>query len=254
MDVDWTGQEVQGIPVVADINTVSDFLCHEWIDEVFLDLAEDEPCLTRLIEQLNEMGIVVHIKLAKASSLVGQRQMVENLGKYTVLTTSINYATPFQVLEKRIFDIMGGLVGCLITGVLFLILAPMIYKESPGPIFFTQIRVGKNGKKFKIYKFRSMYLDAEERKEELMKKRLQELKEQGRDSERSELMFKDEQDPRIIGFRLLPDGTVKKGIGNFIRDYSLDEFPQFLNVLKGDMSFTTGQDSQSNRELQVCGR
>lgn len=233
IDVDWTEREVQGIPVVANINTVADFLCREWIDEVFLDLAEEEPCLQKLIEQLNEMGIVIHIKLAKVSSLVGQRQMVENLGKYTVLTTSINYATPLQVLEKRILDIMGGLVGCLITGILFLILAPLIYKESPGPIFFTQIRVGRNGKKFKIYKFRSMYLDAEERKEELMKQR---LKEQGEDTERSELMFKDENDPRIIGFRLLPDGTAKKGIGNFIRDYSLDEFPQFLNVLKGDMS------------------
>lgn len=236
VDVDWTGREIQDIPVVANIHNVDDFLCREWIDEVFIDLAEDEPCLQKLIEKLNEMGIVIHMKLAKVSSLVGQRQMVENYGKYTVLTSSINYATPIQALEKRIIDIMGGLVGCLITGILFVFLAPLIYKESPGPIFFTQVRVGRNGKKFKIYKFRSMYLDAEERKEELMKKRLQELKEQGIESDRSELMFKDEQDPRIIGFRILPDGKVKKGIGNFIRDYSLDEFPQFLNVLKGDMS------------------
>jgi lipopolysaccharide/colanic/teichoic acid biosynthesis glycosyltransferase len=71
-----------------------------------------------------------------------------------------------------------------------------------------------------------MYLDAEARKAELMKD----------NRFGNGLMFKIEADPRIIGCKILPDGTVKKGIGNFIRDYSLDEFPQFYNVLKGDLS------------------
>src|SRR5699024_10666589 len=91
---------------------------------------------------------------------------------------------------------------------------PFIYLRSPGPIFFRQTRVGKNGKVFEIYKFRSMYLDAEERKSELMEQ-----------NEMSGLMFKLENDPRII-----------KGIGRFIRRTSIDELPQFWNVLKGDMS------------------
>ena len=99
---------------------------------------------------------------------------------------------------------------------------PAIYIKSPGPIFFSQYRVGKNGRKFKIYKFRSMYMDAEERKKELMK--------QNRVSDG--LMFKMENDPRVIGSEKGPG----KGIGNFIRKTSLDEFPQFFNVLKGDMS------------------
>lgn len=101
------------------------------------------------------------------------------------------------------------------TGILTVFIAPIIKIKSPGPVFFSQIRVGKNGKKFKIYKFRSMYMDAEARKKELMEK----------NKIQDGLMFKMDNDPRII-----------KGIGNFIRKTSLDEFPQFLNVLKGDMS------------------
>ena len=102
----------------------------------------------------------------------------------------------------------------LLTGIIFIFVAPIIYIKSPGPIFFKQVRIGKNGKKFNIYKFRSMYMDAEERKKELM----------AQNDIKDGMMFKMDNDPRII-----------KGIGNFIRDYSLDEFPQFWNVLIGDM-------------------
>ena len=127
---------------------------------------------------------------------------------------------------KRSLDIIGGLAGCILTGIIFIFVAPAIYIQSPGPIFFSQIRVGKNGKKFKMYKFRSMYMDAEERKKELMKDNRVE----------DGMMFKLEFDPRVIGNKVLPNGEKKTGIGNFIRKTSLDEFPQFLNVLKGDMS------------------
>ena len=151
---------------------------------------------------------------------------MENLGRYTVLTTSIRTVSTWELFLKRLMDILGGIVGCILTAILFLILAPMIYHESPGPIFFGQTRIGKNGKKFTCYKFRSMYLDAEERKAALAA--------ENRVSDG--MMFKLDFDPRIIGSRRLPDGTIKKGIGNKIRDWSIDEFPQFWNVLKGDMS------------------
>lgn len=144
------------------------------------------------------------------------------MGNYTVVTTCINMASAGQLVLKRIMDICSGLAGCILTGIIFLFVAPAIYIKSPGPIFFSQYRVGKNGRKFKIYKFRSMYMDAEERKKELMK--------QNRVSDG--LMFKMENDPRVIGSEKGPG----KGIGNFIRKTSLDEFPQFFNVLKGDMS------------------
>ena len=166
------------------------------------------------------------MNLAKISNESGRKQFVEKIGNYTVLTTSMNYASASALLVKRLMDIAGGLVGCIFTGIIFLFVAPMIYISSPGPIFFSQIRVGKNGKKFKMYKFRSMYMNAEERKAELMKdNKLGDGK-----------MFKLDFDPRVIGNKILPDGTKKTGIGDFIRRTSLDEFPQFFNVLKGDMS------------------
>ena len=105
-------------------------------------------------------------------------------------------------------------------------IGPMIKHASPGPVFFSQVRVGRNGKKFHMYKFRSMYMNAESEKQELA--RAEGIEDQ--------MMFKLDWDPRIIGSKELPDGTRKKGIGNYIREWSLDEFPQFFNVLKGDMS------------------
>ena len=215
IDKDMTGKEIAGVQVVADLNNAPSFICQQWVDEVFVNVDETYPYPQELIEELLEMGMPVHVNLAKVRSTPGQKQFVEAIGGYTVLTTTMNYATDRQALAKRVLDILGGLVGCFLTGIIFIFIAPAIYISSPGPIFFSQTRIGKNGKPFKMYKFRSMYMDAEERKKELM----------AQNDIKDGMMFKMDNDPRII-----------KGIGNFIRDYSLDEFPQFWNVLIGDMS------------------
>ena len=226
IDRNMIGQYVDDVPVVADMETAADYVCRQWIDEVLIVTSGLVPYPKELIEQFTETGVTVHLKLAKVKSVPGKRQFVEKIGDYTVLTTSINYASARALMVKRLMDIAGGLLGCLITAVLFVFVAPAIYIASPGPIFFTQERVGKNGKRFKMYKFRSMYMDAEARKAELMKQnKLGDAK-----------MFKLDFDPRVIGNKVLPDGTHKTGIGDFIRRTSIDEFPQFFNVLKGDMS------------------
>ena len=226
IDADWTGKKVHGVPVVANEETAAMYVCQEWIDEVLIVISEVLPYPSELIEQLTETGVTIHLNLAKITNVPGKKQFVEKVGNYTVLTTSINYASSKQLMLKRLMDIAGGLVGCILTGIICVFVGPAIYIASPGPIFFAQERVGKNGKKFKIYKFRSMYMDAEERKAELMKdNKLGDGK-----------MFKLDFDPRVIGNKILPDGTHKTGIGDFIRRTSLDEFPQFFNVLKGDMS------------------
>ncbi len=222
LDRNMTDEMVGDVRVVADASTVADFVCREWVDEVFINLPNEIPLCEDLINQFVEMGVTVHLKLVKAGNLSGQKQFVERLGNYTVLTTCVNVANSRQLFFKRAMDICGGIVGCIVTGILFLFVAPCIYIQSPGPIFFSQVRVGKNGKKFKIYKFRSMYMDAEERKKELMEK----------NRVSGGMMFKMDFDPRIIG----SEKGQGKGIGNFIRKYSIDEFPQFYNVLRGDMS------------------
>lgn len=226
IDQDRIGQYVDDVPVVADMETAAEYVCRQWIDEVLIVTSGLVPYPKELIEQFTETGVTVHLNLAKVKSVPGKRQFVEKIGDYTVLTTSINYASTRALMVKRLMDIAGGLVGCLATAVLFVFVAPAIYIASPGPIFFSQERVGKNGKRFKMYKFRSMYMDAEARKAELMKQnKLGDAK-----------MFKLDFDPRVIGNKVLPDGTHKTGIGDFIRRTSIDEFPQFFNVLKGDMS------------------
>ena len=226
IDEDLTGSLVGDYRVVANIENTANYVCQEWVDEVLIVTSNDVPYPSELIDQLTQTGVTIHLNLAKVTSVPGKKQFVEKVGGYTVLTTSINYASSFQLFLKRLMDILGGLIGCILTAIIFIFVAPAIYIASPGPIFFSQERVGKNGKKFKMYKFRSMYMDAEERKAELM----------AQNKIGDGKMFKMDFDPRVIGNKILPDGTKKTGIGEFIRKTSLDEFPQFFNVLKGDMS------------------
>lgn len=221
VDREMTGEEISGIEVVASDSEILDYLCRTWVDEVFLSMGEGyESIEEKTVEDCLMMGITVHQILAKVISEPGKVQMVEKMNDYTVLSSAINTASLLEFTIKRLMDIVGSILGLILTAILFIFVAPAIYIKSPGPIFFKQWRVGKNGKKFQIYKFRSMYLDAEERKAKLMTQ----------NKVKDGMMFKMENDPRIIG------GEKGKGIGNFIRNTSIDEFPQFFNILKGDMS------------------
>ena len=220
------GDVISGIPVVADYDDVLKYVCREWVDEVFVKIDIPEIQAHDFLEKLVETGVVVHLGIAQEFETIGSKQIFERMGDYAVMTTTINYITAKQAFLKRMLDIVGGLVGTFFTGVLFVFIAPAIFISSPGPIFFKQERIGKNGKRFKMYKFRSMYRDAEERKKELMEK----------NRIKDGMMFKLDFDERIIGNKIMPNGEKKTGIGDFIRRTSLDEFPQFINVLKGDMS------------------
>ena len=214
-------ESIAGIPVVGKIDTLTDYIQTRWIDSILIGIKKKTLIPEDLIETCSNMGVTIHECLDLRSGWT-ENQFINRMGGYTVLTSSVRVVSSRQAMMKRMMDICGGIVGMILTGIITIFLAPAIYIASPGPIFFSQMRVGKNGKLFKIYKFRSMYMDAEERKKELMKQ-----------NEMKGLMFKMENDPRIIGSGA--DGS-KHGLGWFIRKTSLDEFPQFWNVLKGDMS------------------
>ena len=211
------------IPVLGENDDIMDFICHGWVDEVFIRLPENVSVQENLMDQLITMGVTVHNCIITPEDMT--EMYVERFGNYTVLTNSVKLVTYQQMFYKRVLDIFGGIVGCLITLLIMIFIGPIIFIKSPGPIFFKQTRIGKNGKKFKMYKFRSMYMDAEERKKEYMAQ-----------NKMDGLMFKMDDDPRIIGSEKKDKDGNPKGIGNFIRNTSLDEFPQFFNVLKGDMS------------------
>lgn len=210
--------------VLGNVDGLIDYVQCEWVDGVMFMLPNSMEPMHELMDTLTVMGIATHVPVV-GRNIKGSKQFVENLGGYPVLTTSINIVGTKQMAYKRFLDIVGGIVGCLITGILVVIVGPLIYFKSPGPIFFNQTRIGKNGRQFKIYKFRSMYMDAEERKKELMAQ-----------NKMDGHMFKLDYDPRIIGSEKIGKDGKPKGIGNFIRKTSIDEFPQFWNVLKGDMS------------------
>ena len=136
IDKEMTGKYIDGVKVVANMENAAEYVCKEWIDEVLIVTSGVVPYPKELIEQFTETGVTVHLNLAKVQSVPGKKQLVEKVGDYTVLTTSINYASTRDLMLKRLVDIAGGLVGCLITGILFIFVAPAIYIASPGPIFF----------------------------------------------------------------------------------------------------------------------
>ncbi|MCR5671131.1 MAG: sugar transferase [Butyrivibrio sp.] len=224
LDPNW---HIGDVHVHYGIEDITSRLITDPFDEVFINTPNiPQTRMQDIILGFEEMGVTTHYNLelpnvGKASTAVGE------FIDYSVLTYSMNRTSYKRLFIKRIIDIVGGLVGFVLTGIITLFLAPAIKLDSPGPVFFSQTRIGKNGRRFRIYKFRSMYTDAEERKKELEKQ-----------NEMSGLMFKMENDPRVTK------------VGSFIRKTSLDEFPQFLNVLKGEMSLVGTRPPTEEEFLQ----
>ena len=211
LDKNRTGEMIGNVPVVASMEDCLQYICGNVVDEVFIN-TNTKDISEELASELLELGVTVHFNLVPASAL-RPNKIVERCGQYMVLTSSMKIATNRQLFIKRTMDIAGSIIGLLFTGIAFLIFAPIIKLQSRGPVFYSQTRIGKNGRPFKIYKFRTMIVGADAMQSELM-----------RQNEMEGHMFKMKDDPRIFG------------IGRFMRKFSIDELPQFFNVLKGEMS------------------
>lgn len=208
-------EEIGEIPVVAHREDFLNYVIRNDVDEVFIidDKLMRTPLMNEWVRELEQMGIIVDVNIDAFDLSVSGKKSLNRVGKYAAVTFARNLFSTRQMIAKRALDIVGSMVGMIILGIATIFVAPAIKLDSPGPVFFGQTRVGKNGRKFTFYKFRSMYKDAEARKKELMAS-----------NEVKGLMFKMEDDPRITK------------VGKFIRKTSIDELPQFWNVLRGDMS------------------
>jgi exopolysaccharide biosynthesis polyprenyl glycosylphosphotransferase len=198
---------------LGSVENLPEILRRFEVDEVVFALNGDRAVgLSEHLYECKRMGILVRIlpSLWRADDPSISVEKCQTVPFITIKTANFN-AT--GLLYKRIMDIAGGLIGTLLFCLMYPFIATAIKWDSKGPVIFKQKRVGQHGRIFDVYKFRSMYDNAEELKKDLIQK-----------NEMNGNMFKLKNDPRITR------------VGNFLRMTSLDEFPQFLNVLKGEMS------------------
>lgn len=208
----------EDIPVIATDIRFLDWIRSAPLDEVFINLPyEHSDDIKDLVEELEIMGIAVHLNVLALETILDESSF-DNINckiysGYPIATFKATEQNSTHLVIKRLFDIAIAIVGIIFSIPIIAITAIPLLIESPGPLFFKQERVGRNGRTFNIYKLRSMYKDAEKRKAELMDQ-----------NKMDGLMFKMDNDPRITK------------IGKIIRKLSIDELPQFFNVLRGDMS------------------
>ncbi|MBR0092323.1 MAG: sugar transferase [Lachnospiraceae bacterium] len=215
VDRDAKGEKIRDIPVIANYSDMVEVSKGIVLDGVFINTSYASHAtydVRTILHEFQSLGVVVHVNIDALELDVSEKK-IENLGFFKVVSYASRLREPSQMIIKRLIDIIGAVIGLAVTLVVSVFVVPAIMIESPGSPVFAQERVGRNGRHFRMYKFRSMVPDADRRKKELMEK-----------NEMQGAMFKMEDDPRVTK------------VGRFIRKYSIDELPQFWNVLKGDMS------------------
>ena len=209
--VDDGSFEYSNVEVVHLDNLVT-YATRAVVDQVLINLPSEKFMVADFISQFEIMGLPVAVNIAILDVVTNSEKAIQRFGDSSVVNFSTTFYRSSDVALKRMMDIIGSLIGLVFCGIVSIFLVPLIKKDG-GPAIFVQNRVGRNGRVFKFYKFRSMIVDAEEIKNDLMSQ-----------NQMQGGMFKIENDPRVTK------------VGHFIRKTSLDEFPQFWNVLKGDMS------------------
>ena len=198
------GKEICGIPVVAGYDDMLEYARKQIVDEVFISVPYDTgESLYNVVMEFENMGARVHLTVEILNQFKDFNVALDSMGDIPVISFYNNYYDYRKLLLKRLMDIVGSLVGIIFTILIGIIIAPPLLIESPGPLIFKQKRVGKNGRYFYMYKFRSMEV-------------------QSAKSEKRAWTVRD--DPRVTK------------VGRVIRKTSIDELPQLFNILKGDMS------------------
>lgn len=213
--IDINGETIDSLTCLGVLNNFEEVLKENPCDHViFTQSLSEKQDIEPYLNIVNEMGIGSKIIL-DVYKFRSAKWYVSSLGTYPMITYYNVTLDPIALAVKRVFDIIGALVGIILTLPIMAVTSIIIKFESPGSVIFKQERVGRNGRKFYIYKFRSMYKDAESRLKDLAAQN-----EMGCDGK----IFKIKNDPRVTR------------IGRIIRKTSIDELPQFFNVLIGSMS------------------
>jgi len=213
------GPEYQDVSGVMHLNSkinIVDYVVQNPVDEIVFYVSTTTNSSSEFNDILNNIiqtGAVVSIKIQMSTFENASMLKIKKLGDSYFASYALREYDYFALVIKRLMDIIGALIGLTITFVIGIFVAPAILIESNGPLIFKQKRVGRNGRVFMIYKFRSMQKNAESIKQNLE-----------RDNKMSAPIFKIDNDPRITK------------VGKFIRKTSIDELPQFYNVLIGQMS------------------
>jgi exopolysaccharide biosynthesis polyprenyl glycosylphosphotransferase len=220
----WTGMAVVGytsesfdaptaVPRLGTINDTQRLIREKQIDEVIFAMPpQQHDRVAQLSLQLLQEPVMVHT-IPGVLDLIFARTPVETVAGIPLISLRESALTESQRLLKRLFDIAASAILLLLLSPILLLIALLIRLESPGPIFFLQERIGEQGRRFKMIKFRSMYQDADKRWHEVARR-----------DESGNLIHKIEDDPRVTQ------------IGKKLRRTSLDELPQLFNVLRGEMS------------------
>jgi exopolysaccharide biosynthesis polyprenyl glycosylphosphotransferase len=184
----------------------------QFVDEIFFTTPCERGIIQDAVEEARVKGIDLRVVPDMYDGLAWNSR-IEYIGQFPTIPLHCGEVPEIGLFFKRLFDIVfSGLALMLLSPVLIAV-AVAIKLDSPGPIFYFSDRIGKKGVVFRCIKFRTMVRDADQRRAELMHM-----------NERDGVLFKVTNDPRITP------------VGRFLRKYSLDELPQFINVLKGDMS------------------
>lgn len=198
------GTKYKKVPVIGRLDQLEEYLVKMSLDEIAITISiNNYEQLEKLVFICEKSG--VHTKfIPDYYSFISTKPYTEDLyGLPVINIRNVPLSNTFNWISKRIVDIIGSFVGLLVCALPMLIVAIIIKLTSKGPLIFSQVRVGKNNKPFKMYKFRSMTLQTEEEEEKA---------------------WTTYNDPRVTS------------IGKFIRKTSIDELPQLFNILRGDMS------------------
>jgi exopolysaccharide biosynthesis polyprenyl glycosylphosphotransferase len=198
--------------VVGNLDTLFKNARKQFIDEIFFTTPCERSIVESVLERAREQGVDLRVVPEFYSGVPGTTP-IEYIGQFPTIPLHRGKVPELGLVFKRVFDSVFSVLTLIVLSPVFLAIAMAIKLDSPGPVFYTSERIGKKATVFRCIKFRTMVRDANERRAEIMHM-----------NERDDVLFKVSKDPRVTR------------VGRFLRKYSLDELPQFINVMRGEMS------------------